>query len=136
MGDPLIARTADLPRESFGDDARGTATWFTFFSADRTSTNTMTAGVMELEPGGVLLPHRHDQPEIYFLASGSGLVTVDGIEKHVAPGEAVFIPGDAEHGLKNTGSDLLRVFYVFQQTALMRLSTGSRRQDRKGPNRR
>ena len=69
---------------------------------------------MELPPhDGVLQPHRHDQAELYFVAEGAGVITIDGVESAVAAGNAVFIPGDALHGLRNEGAAVLKVFYVF-----------------------
>ncbi|MCB8978163.1 MAG: hypothetical protein H6657_12140 [Ardenticatenaceae bacterium] len=34
------------------------------------------------------------------------------------PGSLVFIPGDAPHGLRNTGSEVLRLLYVFAVDSL------------------
>lgn len=86
----------------------------TFFGADRAPTEAMSAGLAELAPrGGRLAPHRHAQPEIYYIVEGAGIVTVAGVETPVAAGAAVFIPGDAEHGIRNDGDSALRFFYVF-----------------------
>jgi quercetin dioxygenase-like cupin family protein len=41
-------------------------------------------------------------------------VTLDGVEHEVGAGSAVFIPGGAWHGIRNTGPSTLRVFYVLQ----------------------
>jgi mannose-6-phosphate isomerase-like protein (cupin superfamily) len=113
-GSPVIVREADGARETFADPARGDAAWATFFSADATPTSAMSAGLMELPPGGSgLRPHRHAQPEIYYVAAGSGVVTVDAVEIEARPGMALFIPGEAEHAVRNTGETALRIFYVF-----------------------
>jgi mannose-6-phosphate isomerase-like protein (cupin superfamily) len=69
---------------------------------------------MEIPPhGGVLEPHRHQQAEIYFVSEGTGLLTIDGVETTLSAGMAAFIPGDAEHSLRNTSVATLKVFYVF-----------------------
>lgn len=113
-GSGVVARTEDRPRERFDDPSRGDASWFTLFSADMTPTETMSAGVMEMVPGGIgLKPHRHEPPEIYHVVCGTGVLTIDGVETAVGPGSTAFIPGDAEHGIRNVGADTLRVFYVF-----------------------
>ncbi len=110
----LVVRADGRPREAFDDPARGDASWVTFFSGEITPTEAMSAGLAELAPrGGRLAPHRHTQPEIYFVAEGSGIVTVAGVETRVAAGSAVFIPGDAEHSVRNDGEIVLRLFYVF-----------------------
>ncbi len=113
-GNGLIVTSKARPREGFEDPGRGDASWFTLFSKDLTPTERMCAGLMELEPGGVgLMPHRHDEPELYHVVGGSGIVTIGGIQTAVAEGSAAFIPGSAEHSLRNTGDTPLRVFYVF-----------------------
>ena len=110
----VIVGEADRERESFADPSRGDASWLTFFSGEATPTSAMSAGLMELAPGGVgLRPHRHAQPEIYYVVSGSGVVTIDGRDAEARPGMAIFIPGDAEHAVRNAGEDALRIFYVF-----------------------
>ncbi len=110
----VIARAADRDREGWDDAARGTASWFTLFSSDITPTTAMSAGIMELPPhGGILEPHRHPQAEIYFVAEGEGLLTVEGVETRIASGTAVFIPGDAEHSVRNDATVTLKIFYVF-----------------------
>jgi quercetin dioxygenase-like cupin family protein len=38
---------------------------------------------------------------------------VDGVAHEVEKGSAVFIPGDAEHGVRNEGAEELKWLYVF-----------------------
>jgi mannose-6-phosphate isomerase-like protein (cupin superfamily) len=110
----VIASVADRSRESWPDATRGNASWFTFFSSDVTPTESMSAGIMELPPGGgILKPHRHEQAEIYFVSEGTGLLTIDGVAATITPGMAAFIPGGVEHWLLNESADVLRIFYVF-----------------------
>ena len=59
------------------------------------------------------MSHRHEQAEIYFVAEGTGLLTVDGVETAIAAGMAAFIPGNAEHSLRNDAISTLKIFYVF-----------------------
>jgi quercetin dioxygenase-like cupin family protein len=44
---------------------------------------------------------------------GRGVVTLEGAEHAVSRGSAVFIPADAEHGIRNTGPEPLRFLYAF-----------------------
>jgi len=108
-----VATCADRQRESFDDPTRGDASWFTLFSGDRTPTATMSAGLMEIPAGGMLKPHRHLQPEIYFVHEGTGVLDVGGSETGLTAGMAAFIPGDAEHSVRNESTAVLRIFYVF-----------------------
>lgn len=115
MGDEVVvARSEDRARESWEAFGAGNASWFTLFSGGATPTSGMSAGVMEIAAnGGVLRAHRHRQAEVYFVASGAGVLTVEGVATAVSAGSAAFIPGDAEHGLLNEGEVVLVVFYVF-----------------------
>jgi len=110
----VIASADDRPRENWSNPERGNVSWFTLFSSDMTPTAAMSAGIMEVPPhGGVLEPHRHKQAEIYFVQEGTGLLTIDGVETTLTAGTAAFIPGDAEHSVRNTSAALLKIFYVF-----------------------
>jgi mannose-6-phosphate isomerase-like protein (cupin superfamily) len=57
--------------------------------------------------------HRHAPAEIYYVFRGAGLMSLDGRKIPVKAGSAVFIPGMAEHGIRPTGNEVLRLFYVF-----------------------
>jgi mannose-6-phosphate isomerase-like protein (cupin superfamily) len=110
----VIASAADRERERFGDPARGDVSWFTLFSGELTPTSAMCAGLAEFAPhGGTLAPHRHSQAEIYFVAEGRGRLTIDGVETAISAGMSVFIPGDAEHSVRNDSAAVLKIFYVF-----------------------
>jgi mannose-6-phosphate isomerase-like protein (cupin superfamily) len=110
---PVVATAADRDRERFDDPGCGDISWFTYFSADRTPTSGMNAGLAELGPGGRFAPHRHAEAEIYFVHEGTGIVTVEGVETRVEPGMSIFIPGDAEHSIHNPSTETLKIFYVF-----------------------
>ena len=100
VDDPLVLQDNDRPADDWHDE-RGHLTW-----------RTLVTGVAELPEGGFLALHRHDQAETYYVLAGEGVVALDGVEHPVRPGSNVFIPGGREHGAKNTGAGVLRVFYV------------------------
>jgi mannose-6-phosphate isomerase-like protein (cupin superfamily) len=110
---PFIIREADCPAEGWDDPVRGKVGWRTLMSGDRTPTEGFTCGIAELYPDVPLSLHRHAPPEIYLILSGQGIVSIDGVETEVGPMTAIFIPGDAVHGVRNTGSETLRLFYSF-----------------------
>ncbi|MFN8457273.1 MAG: cupin domain-containing protein [Anaerolineae bacterium] len=99
--------------EGWNDDLHGCVQWRTLFSAERTPTEALTAGVAVILPGHELKVHRHTPPELYYLLAGEGIVTIDGQEYPVSANSAVFIPGNAAHGLRNTGQSALSFFYAF-----------------------
>jgi len=109
----VITRAEERKREVWDDPVRGRVSWFTLFSSDRTPTDSMCGGVAEIVPGGgSLQTHRHEQPEIYFITEGTGILMIDDREITVSSGSAVFIPGNVEHGLRNESQAILRLFYV------------------------
>ena len=110
--EPFVIRVEDTPIEAW-DDARGRLSFHTLVSGDRTPSEGLTAGVSIVEPGGELALHSHAQPEVYFALEGVALVTIDGVERSVAAGAAVFIPGHARHGIRNPFDQTFKIFYVF-----------------------
>jgi quercetin dioxygenase-like cupin family protein len=107
---PVVIEELSVARES-GEDPG--VSWRTLTSADRTPTQALTTGVCEIAPGGELLYHRHAPLELYYFLEGSGVVTLDGIDRRVQPGSTVHIPGNTPHRIRNDGSVPLRLFYVF-----------------------
>ncbi len=103
---------AGLPEEGGTDPAFGTVTWRTLISADRCPSSGLVAGVAQFGPGGTLHAHRHSPVEMYFGLSGSGVVTVEGVDHQIRPGVALFVPGDAEHGVV-AGAEGLSFLYSF-----------------------
>lgn len=98
----------------------GRTRWKTLLSADRTPTDAMTIGITEIEPGQAnkFFLHQHAQPEVYYILAGHGVVQISGEEYVLQPGTLVFIPGDAPHGLRNTGDEVLRLLYIFAVDSL------------------
>jgi mannose-6-phosphate isomerase-like protein (cupin superfamily) len=109
-----VIHQADCPIEG-GDDPRFSAvTWRTLISGDRTPTNGLTMGITEVrETDAPFRLHRHAQAETYYILSGHGVISFEGVEQPLAPGDAVFIPGNLIHAARCVGSEPLRILYVF-----------------------
>jgi len=61
-----------------------------------------------LGPGQATTPHHHKvTEEIYYILSGSALMTLDGESRPVGPGDAISIPPGLVHTIKNTGPEEL-----------------------------
>ena len=101
--------------EGWADPAPGLVTWRTLLSGDRTPTQALTQGVAEVRATALTRPglHRHAQPETYYILSGRGVISLDGQERALAPGDAVFIPGDMWHAAWCEGDEPLRILYTF-----------------------
>lgn len=53
-----------------------------------------------LTKGKTLPMHRHSQEQTGYLVSGKIILTINGEEFQVNPGDSWVIPGDAEHGAR------------------------------------
>lgn len=58
----------------------------------------------DLAPGGHTPRHTHDWEHEIFFHAGSGEVLRGGEWVAVGPGDAAFVPGGAEHQIRNAGS--------------------------------
>ncbi|WP_067334295.1 cupin domain-containing protein [Stappia indica] len=83
------------------------------FSSDRTSTEELTFGLAELEPGKELPRHRHEEAEVYVILSGEGMCEVDGEEHRLQGGLALHIPSGAPHRTLAHGQEPLRWLFAF-----------------------
>jgi mannose-6-phosphate isomerase-like protein (cupin superfamily) len=64
--------------------------------------------LVEMSVDGFQHIHKHEPEQTYTILEGSGLMTVNGEQSPVQPGDCIFIPSWAEHGLQNTGGTLLK----------------------------
>lgn len=109
---PLAVDAAHVPLSGGTDPAYGEVRWRTLINGTPEAPRDLVLGLAEFGPGHRLLPHRHAPAEFYLGLEGSGTVTIDGVPHHIAPGIALYIPGDAEHGTV-AGPDGLRFAYGF-----------------------
>ena len=81
--------------------------------ASNAETDGFSFGILQLAPGASLLPHHHDPQESYFILEGEGLMYLAGTEQQVVPGSVIYIPRSHQHGITNTGSELLVFIWTF-----------------------
>ncbi len=65
--------------------------------------------IFEFTPGGYTRRHSHDWEHEMFIYSGSGEIFSSGRWNSVEAGNAVFVPGNEEHQIRNNGKELLTV---------------------------
>jgi mannose-6-phosphate isomerase-like protein (cupin superfamily) len=110
---PLVVHQDEREWEGWDDVAeRGNVVWKTLIGAGLTPSTALTLGVARVPSGGQLATHRHEQPEVYLVLDGTGVVTIDGSPSHLTPGASVFIPGGATHSVRADGPADLRFAYV------------------------
>ena len=113
MTTSLIKRRADMPRRHLPrcHDGEGDLDWtIVLGDGDPPARRVQSIHDDILPPGASIGIHVHDQGEEYYLIlSGEGIMTLDGIEHAVGPGDLTAVFAGGSHGLRNTGSDDLRV---------------------------
>ena len=110
---PIVVNETERLIDGWDDPERGRVRWRTLFSKGVSASEGVTCGVALLGPGDWLARHRHAPPEVYYVVEGAGIVFLEGDERRIGPGECVFIPGMALHGIAQTGEAPLKFFYVF-----------------------
>lgn len=78
------------------------------------------AQIWELAPGTSEGDHTHPSgdpadnwEELYYVLSGTGTITIDGVRNDIAAGDAVLVPTDVDHGLYASGNEPLRILLIF-----------------------
>jgi len=72
------------------------------------------AGAEDIPPGGVIPFHRHHgQDEILVVQTGSGHAWLGDKERDVHAGAMIFIPSETWVSLKNTGTEPIRLAFIF-----------------------
>ena len=62
-----------------------------------------------LPVGGNTTPHYHEvTEEIYYILVGTGVMTIDGEQRDVQPGDAIAIPPKCVHTILNTGTEEMK----------------------------
>ena len=111
-----IRHEADQEWERWDDAelrAKSDVRWKLLISGERTPTADLAMGIAEIAPGATLIGHRHAHAETYYIISGTGRITLDGVVSEIAPGAAIYIPADAHHATICTSDTPLTFIYTF-----------------------
>jgi mannose-6-phosphate isomerase-like protein (cupin superfamily) len=82
---------------------------------DRTTAPITQCSLAEetLPPGRSVTPHHHEVlEEVYYILSGSGVMTLGDEPRAVGAGDAIYIPTGQRHTLTNTGTAPMRLLLV------------------------
>lgn len=112
---PVIVKEQSCVLEDWQKEGRSGVTWRTLLSSDRTDSDSITMGIAYIEPGNPedLHLHQHEPAEAYYVLSGCGYVSIDGIISKLEKGMAVFAPSNAVHAVGNDSAEMLQILYVF-----------------------
>jgi quercetin dioxygenase-like cupin family protein len=68
-------------------------------SPRNSSTQNLSLQISEIPIGSEQPIHTHEPEQIYYIINGKGLMAIDEEDREVFPGDAVYIPGNAKHGI-------------------------------------
>jgi mannose-6-phosphate isomerase-like protein (cupin superfamily) len=107
LPDGVIARES-LRAEG---DAPGAAA-YVHYNGPTDQLSTMCTGMCVLEPGASPHPpHRHPEEETMIVASGTGVIEVDGKPTAVGPGAIMYTAANVLHGITNTGTTPMTFYW-------------------------
>ncbi|MCP4809854.1 MAG: cupin domain-containing protein [Proteobacteria bacterium] len=66
-------------------------------------------GKLTLAPGGAVPVHRDATEEYIHVLSGSGTITIDGVEHALSAGHTVYMPAEAEVSYANGDEELVAI---------------------------
>jgi mannose-6-phosphate isomerase-like protein (cupin superfamily) len=92
---------------------------FRFVSPD-TGSEEFMAGITIFEPGEASSYHVHpESEEINLVLEGSGVMVSEGEEAEFGPGHAMWVPKGVHHQHRNTGTDSLKLLWVYTPQAAL-----------------
>lgn len=88
--------------------------WQFMVNQGETDSHGISTGFLQIDPGHELPLHHHEEQEIYLITTGQAtLLEWDGQSRSLQQGDVVYIPGNAWHGIRNTGQGTLAFTWVF-----------------------
>lgn len=113
-GGYVLEKDKDVARNEPGTHNGGGETiGYSFFA--RTPNLKLVFRKRAFKPGSAIGYHVQREDEIYYVLSGRGLMTVDGKEFEVGPGDAVLTRPGSSHGLKQIGKEDLVILINYEQ---------------------
>ena len=87
--------------------------WKLLVDGARTGSEGIVSGIAEIAPGAALMRHHHEPAETYYIVSGRGEMEIEGRTHALGPGNAVYIPPEAHHAVRCTGTEPLVFVFAF-----------------------
>jgi mannose-6-phosphate isomerase-like protein (cupin superfamily) len=113
-GGYVLERDAQVAKQEPGTHNGGGQTiGYSFFS--KTPKLGLVFRKRAFKPGSGIGYHLQREDEIYYVLSGRGMMTVDGKEFAVVPGDAVLTRPGSSHGLKQVGDEDLVILINYEQ---------------------
>jgi len=72
----------------------------------------ISVGFSIIPPGSKFDVHCHIEGELFFVCSGSGIISVSEEKEDIRPDTVIWVPKMKLHGLINNGKDILKILWV------------------------
>lgn len=76
-------------------------------SPQNSSTQNLSIQISEVPVASAQPLHNHGPEQCYYIIRGKGLMIIENESKEIAAGDAVYIPSNLKHGIKNIGDEVL-----------------------------
>ena len=76
-------------------------------SPQNTESKSISVQISEVPVGSEQPIHNHEPEQCYYIIKGKGLMFIEDESKKVAAGDAIYIPSNLKHGIKNIGNEVL-----------------------------
>ncbi len=106
----MIKRIADMEKEVRERMRGGTGNveFLHIFGKQELKGKVRLLARLRLSPGSSIGYHMHEgEEEVFYILSGSGVVTEQGVTSTVGPGDAVLTAGGEGHSIENQGAEPL-----------------------------
>jgi len=114
----LISPLVDAEQIWIGLDQPGMRRKVFRFVSPATGSEEFMAGITIFEPGEASSYHVHpESEEVSLVLSGSGVLVSEGEEAEFGPEAAMWVPKGVYHQHKNTGTQPLRLMWVYTPQA-------------------
>jgi mannose-6-phosphate isomerase-like protein (cupin superfamily) len=109
----IVQHDAEIAKNEPGThDGGGQTIGYSFF--DRTPGMKFVFRKRALHPGAGVGAHEQHEDEVYYVLSGTGVMTVDDTKVPMTPGTAVLTRPGSSHSLQQVGGDDLVVLIAYE----------------------
>jgi mannose-6-phosphate isomerase-like protein (cupin superfamily) len=84
-----------------------TLTSWMLISPQNSSTRSISIQISEIPVASEQPVHSHGPEQCYYIIKGKGLMVIERETREVAEGDAIYIPSNRKHGIRNTGGVVL-----------------------------
>ena len=111
-GGYILQRDQEVAKREPGThDGGGQTVGYSFF--DKTPGLRFVFRKRALQPGAGIGYHEQKEDEVYYVLSGTGVMTIDDKSFDVTPGTAVLTRPGSSHGLRQTGAEDLVILIAY-----------------------